>query len=113
MLCSRLRVPHHCSRWPPALDLLFGDTDAFGELALGKPGGDGTCGGFQHVVIEYARHVLGFEDAWHAEYDPYASELFISQLTCSLVGQTARMPRRAHSAIVSSYPRRLERVDLL
>lgn len=48
----------------------------------------GTCGGFQHVVIEYARNVLGFEDAQHAEYDPYASELFISALSCSLVGQT-------------------------
>jgi CTP synthase (UTP-ammonia lyase) len=48
----------------------------------------GTCGGFQHAVIEYARNVLGFEDAQHAEYDPYASRLFISQLACSLVGQT-------------------------
>ncbi len=48
----------------------------------------GTCGGFQHVVIEYARNVLGFEDAQHAEYDPHASELFISALSCSLVGQT-------------------------
>lgn len=48
----------------------------------------GTCGGFQHAVIEYARNALGFEDAKHAEYDPYASELFISALSCSLVGQT-------------------------
>jgi CTP synthase (UTP-ammonia lyase) len=47
-----------------------------------------TCGGCQHVIIEYARHVLGFEDAQHAEYDPYASRLFISALTCSLAGQT-------------------------
>src|SRR5512139_1724215 len=31
----------------------------------------GTCGGFQHIVLEYARNVLGFEDAQHAEYDPY------------------------------------------
>jgi CTP synthase (UTP-ammonia lyase) len=48
----------------------------------------GTCGGFQHAVIEYARNVLGFEDAQHAEYDPYASDLFISRLSCSLAGQT-------------------------
>jgi CTP synthase (UTP-ammonia lyase) len=46
-----------------------------------------TCGGCQHVVIEYARNVLGFEDAAHAEYDPYASTLFITPLSCSLVGQ--------------------------
>src|SRR5262249_10892526 len=39
----------------------------------------GTCGGFQHMVIEYARNVLGFRDAQHAEYDPYASDLFVSE----------------------------------
>jgi CTP synthase (UTP-ammonia lyase) len=48
----------------------------------------GTCGGCQHIVIEYARHVLGFTDAHHAEYDPYASQLFISELSCSLAGRT-------------------------
>jgi CTP synthase (UTP-ammonia lyase) len=48
----------------------------------------GTCGGFQHVVLEYARNVLGFADARHAEYDPDASVLFVSKLECSLVGQT-------------------------
>jgi len=47
----------------------------------------GTCGGFQHILIEYARNVLGFNDATHAEYDPYASELFISELACSLAGR--------------------------
>jgi CTP synthase len=29
----------------------------------------GTCGGFQHAVIEYARNVLGWQDAGHAETD--------------------------------------------
>ncbi len=47
----------------------------------------GTCGGFQHIILEYARNVLGCEDAQHAEYDPYASDLFISKLSCSLVGR--------------------------
>jgi len=47
----------------------------------------GTCGGFQHAVIEYARDVLGFSDARHAEYDPYASNLFIRPLSCSLAGR--------------------------
>ena len=27
----------------------------------------GTCGGFQHIILEYARNVLGFADAQHAE----------------------------------------------
>jgi CTP synthase (UTP-ammonia lyase) len=47
----------------------------------------GTCGGFQHIVIEYARNVLKINDAEHAEYDPYASKLVINKLACSLVGQ--------------------------
>ncbi|MDA8062494.1 MAG: CTP synthase, partial [Actinomycetota bacterium] len=47
----------------------------------------GTCGGFQHVVVELARHVLGIADADHGEYDPYASTLFITPLSCSLAGQ--------------------------
>jgi CTP synthase (UTP-ammonia lyase) len=48
----------------------------------------GTCGGFQHVVLEYARDVLGIADAAHAEYDPYASSLFVTPLSCSLAGQS-------------------------
>lgn len=48
----------------------------------------GTCGGFQHMVIEFARHVLYIKDAQHAEYDPYASNLVISPLSCSLKGET-------------------------
>ncbi len=48
----------------------------------------GTCGGFQHLILEYARNVLGFADAAHAESDPYASRLFITPLSCSLVGKT-------------------------
>jgi len=48
----------------------------------------GTCGGCQHMIIEYARNVLGFADAHHAEYDPYQSTLFVTELSCSLVGRT-------------------------
>ena len=47
----------------------------------------GTCGGFQHMVIEFARNVTGIKDAEHAEYDPYASKLVINPLSCSLAGQ--------------------------
>lgn len=47
----------------------------------------GTCGGFQHMVIEFARNVLDIKDAEHAEYDPYASKLVVNPLSCSLAGQ--------------------------
>jgi len=48
----------------------------------------GTCGGFQHIILEYARNVLGFADAQHEETAPHASRRFISQLACSLVGRS-------------------------
>ena len=47
----------------------------------------GTCGGFQHMIIEFARNVLNITDAEHAESNPYASRLVINPLTCSLKGQ--------------------------
>jgi CTP synthase (UTP-ammonia lyase) len=47
----------------------------------------GTCGGFQHVVLETARNVLGIEDADHAETNPEAVHLAVTPLACSLVGQ--------------------------
>jgi CTP synthase (UTP-ammonia lyase) len=63
----------------------------------------GTCGGFQHIVIEYARHVLGFRDAQHAEYDPYASDLFISALACSLSGREMTLRFVSGSRVATMY----------
>lgn len=68
-----------------------------------------TCGGYQHVVIEYARRVLGESDAAHAEYDPYASKLFISALSCSLVGQTLEVVIARRTNAYAHYSR--ERVS--
>jgi CTP synthase (UTP-ammonia lyase) len=51
----------------------------------------GTCGGFQHMVIEFARNVLNIQDAEHAETNPYASRLVINPLSCSLRGQTLQI----------------------
>jgi CTP synthase (UTP-ammonia lyase) len=65
-----------------------------------------TCGGCQHVIIEYARAVLGYADAEHAEHDPYASTLFITPLSCSLVGQTMSVVLDAGSAVEAIYGRR-------
>jgi len=69
----------------------------------------GTCGGFQHVVIEYARSVLGLADAAHAEYDPYASRLFISRLACSLAGQTMEVRLSPGTRAAQAYGRLLAR----
>jgi len=45
----------------------------------------GTCGGFQHAVIEYARSALGWQDAEHAETAPAAVRAVIAPLQCALV----------------------------
>jgi CTP synthase (UTP-ammonia lyase) len=66
----------------------------------------GTCGGFQHIVIEYARNVLNLEDAEHAEYDPYASNLVISKLECSLAGQFLTIEIKEDSKVFKIYQKR-------
>jgi CTP synthase (UTP-ammonia lyase) len=45
----------------------------------------GTCGGFQHAVIEYARNVLQWSDADHAESSPEAQRAVIAPLSCGLL----------------------------
>ncbi|MFE6288152.1 hypothetical protein [Streptomyces sp. NPDC057877] len=46
----------------------------------------GTCGGFQHALLEYAREVCGLPWVAHAENDPGAADFLIEPLACSLVG---------------------------
>jgi len=55
------------------------------------------------MVIEYARNVLGYMDAQHAEYDPYASNLFISSLACSLAGKEMNLRFVAGSRVAEIY----------
>lgn len=62
----------------------------------------GTCGGFQHMIIEFARNVLGITDAEHAETNFYASKLVINPLTCSLKGQTLDIEITATGSLVYS-----------
>jgi CTP synthase (UTP-ammonia lyase) len=51
----------------------------------------GTCGGFQHAVLEFARNVVGRADAAHAELDPDASFPVIAPLACALVEKSERI----------------------
>ena len=60
----------------------------------------GTCGGFQHMVIEFARNVVGIKAAAHAEYDPYASELIVNPLSCSLDGKILEIKLIGSKSIV-------------
>lgn len=45
----------------------------------------GTCGGFQHMVLEYARNVLGLTDADHQENNPATAFPLFHRMACSLV----------------------------
>jgi CTP synthase (UTP-ammonia lyase) len=46
----------------------------------------GTCGGFQHAMLEYARNVCGATGVQHGESTPDADDLLIVPLQCSLDG---------------------------
>ncbi|HSP88339.1 MAG TPA: hypothetical protein VLN45_09415 [Ignavibacteriaceae bacterium] len=45
----------------------------------------GTCGGFQHAIIEYFRNVIGVKNADHTESNPESEEPVITLLSCSMV----------------------------
>ncbi|MFI6297335.1 hypothetical protein ACIBEJ_37480 [Nonomuraea sp. NPDC050790] len=45
----------------------------------------GTCAGFQHAMLEYARAVCGL-DVGHAENDPDGDAFLLTPLECSLAG---------------------------
>jgi CTP synthase (UTP-ammonia lyase) len=49
----------------------------------------GTCGGFQHAMLEFARNVCGLPSARHAEYGPGDGDGLIVELSCSLAGHEA------------------------
>ena len=63
----------------------------------------GTCGGFQHAIIEYARNVLGWADAEHAETAPDATRAVITPLNCALVETTGTISLRKESALAAAY----------
>ena len=63
----------------------------------------GTCGGFQHAVIEYAINVLGIANAAHTEYEPDAQDPFIAPLSCSLARQSAQVELSPDSKVHGFY----------
>ncbi len=63
----------------------------------------GTCGGFQHAVIEFARNVAGIADADHAETSPEGAHLVVSRLSCSLVGVKGRVRFEEGSLLRAAY----------
>ena len=62
----------------------------------------GTCGGFQHALIEYTRNVLGLA-ADHAESNPDAALPLIGPLACALRGVTGGITFTPGSRIAAIY----------
>lgn len=63
----------------------------------------GTYGGFQHVILEYARSVLGWWDAEHAETAPNADRLVVAPLACALVEARGAVWFREGSRLRAAY----------
>lgn len=63
----------------------------------------GTCGGFQHALLEYARNQLGWTDAEHAELSPQAHTPLIAPLACSLLDVSERVHLVSGSRIAELY----------
>ena len=63
----------------------------------------GTCGGFQHAIIEYARNVLGWQDAAHGELDSTSTVAVISLLSCPLINVGGSVQLVAGTRIAAAY----------
>ncbi len=64
----------------------------------------GTCGGFQHAVLEFARNVMGVGDAAHAENDS-SGTMVITPLSCSLAGEGHRIELRPNTLLWRAWGR--------
>ncbi|MEN5018719.1 CTP synthase [Erwinia sp. Eh17-17] len=62
----------------------------------------GSCGGFQYAMVEYARNVMGWSDAGHAETDS-DGRLVIAPLSCSLVEKTGDIVIEPGTLLAQAY----------
>jgi CTP synthase (UTP-ammonia lyase) len=63
----------------------------------------GTCGGFQHALLEYAGAVWGVTAPAHAELDPSAADPVIAPLACTLVEQSGTIRCEPGSRLLGIY----------
>ena len=63
----------------------------------------GTCGGFQHAIVELARDAAGIADADHAETNPGGRSLVVTRLSCSLVETTGPVHFEKGSLLGGAY----------
>jgi CTP synthase (UTP-ammonia lyase) len=63
----------------------------------------GTCGGFQHTILEFARDVLGIPELKKEDFDPYQPNTIITPLSCSLVGTSSKVLLPPESSMAKIY----------
>lgn len=63
----------------------------------------GTCGGYQHAVLEYAQNVLGYQQAASAENDPNTTLPLINAMFCSLREKPGQIIIKQPSRLYSYY----------
>lgn len=64
----------------------------------------GTCGGFQHMLIEFARDVAGIAGADHSETNPGGSSLVVTPLSCSMAEKRGAVHFAPGSLLGNAYP---------
>jgi CTP synthase (UTP-ammonia lyase) len=71
----------------------------------------GTCGGFQHALLEFARDVCGLTAVEHAELTAGADQYLIVELECSLKGheEAVMVVPGTRAAAIAGPGRRTER----
>jgi CTP synthase (UTP-ammonia lyase) len=63
----------------------------------------GTCGGFQHALLEYAQNTLGWSDAEHGELPTHGGRAVITPLNCALVEARQSIRLAEHSQAAQAY----------
>lgn len=63
----------------------------------------GTCGGYQHAALEFARNALGHKNAENGEVDPDAAMPLISALACRLMDVSDRIKIQPDSIVAGIY----------
>lgn len=99
------RLQQHEAIWVVPGSPYHHDAGVFAAIRMAREQGKpflGSCGGFQYAVIEYARNVLDWQDAAHAETDQ-SGRLVIAPLSCSLVEQRGAVSFAAGSRIARAY----------
>lgn len=102
------------ARIPRLVDALLRRDGAIAAVRTAREQGIpflGTCGGFQHALIDYARNVCRLTEVENAEVTPDAAECLIVPLECSLMGheEAVMIVPGTLAAKVSGPGRRTER----